>query len=190
MNSFWIQRDGEGPKAEHQGSDGHRLLAGKKAIPPELRLRHGRLECADGQAAKYLRSLRLSLTVNNLATICSYSGLTPMINSSTVNSTLGVDDKRSYPLAPHLYDGIKCQLLNRKPWKRQASIYCWYAASPAALSSCGQISGKRIRRTTIRRRSGQHTTLSILMMWLRSTTTSAATATARDCRAPAAASMI
>lgn len=52
-----------------------------------------------GKAAKYLRSLRLSLTVNNLATICSYSGLTPMINSSTVNSTLGVDDKRSYPLA-------------------------------------------------------------------------------------------
>ena len=48
---------------------------------------------------RYLQSLRLSLTVNNLATITGYSGLSPMINSSTVNSTLGVDDKRAYPLA-------------------------------------------------------------------------------------------
>ena len=48
--------------------------------------------------ARYLQSLRLSLTVNNLATISGYSGLTPMINSSSVNSTLGIDDKRTYPL--------------------------------------------------------------------------------------------
>ena len=48
---------------------------------------------------KYVRSLRLAFTVNNLATISGYSGLSPMINSSTVNSTLGVDDKRGYPLA-------------------------------------------------------------------------------------------
>ena len=48
---------------------------------------------------KYVRSLRLAFTVNNLATISGYSGLSPMINSSTVNSTLGVDDKRNYPLA-------------------------------------------------------------------------------------------
>lgn len=48
---------------------------------------------------KYVRSLRLSFTVNNLATSTSYSGLTPMINSSTVNDTLGLDDKRSYPMA-------------------------------------------------------------------------------------------
>ena len=47
---------------------------------------------------RYLQSLRLSLTVNNLATISGYSGLTPMINSSSVNSTLGIDDKRNYPL--------------------------------------------------------------------------------------------
>lgn len=47
---------------------------------------------------RYLQSLRLSLTVNNLATISGYSGLTPMINSSSVNSTLGIDDKRTYPL--------------------------------------------------------------------------------------------
>ena len=51
------------------------------------------------KAQKYIRSLRLALTVNNLATISGYSGLSPMINSSTVNSTLGVDDKRGYPLA-------------------------------------------------------------------------------------------
>ena len=45
-----------------------------------------------------IRSLRLSCSINNLATITSYSGLTPMINSSVVDSTLGVDDKRSYPV--------------------------------------------------------------------------------------------
>jgi len=48
---------------------------------------------------KYIQSLRLALTVNNLATITGYSGLSPMINSSTVNTTLGLDDKRGYPLA-------------------------------------------------------------------------------------------
>lgn len=46
---------------------------------------------------KYISSLRLSCSVNNLATITSYSGITPMINSFAVNSTLGIDDKRSYP---------------------------------------------------------------------------------------------
>ena len=47
---------------------------------------------------RYLESLRLSLTLNNVATITSYSGLTPMINSSSINGTLGLDDKRTYPL--------------------------------------------------------------------------------------------
>ena len=48
---------------------------------------------------RYFRSRSgLSLTVNNLATISGYSGLTPMINSSSVNATLGIDDKRNYPL--------------------------------------------------------------------------------------------
>lgn len=50
-------------------------------------------------ARKYVKSLRVALTCNNLATITSYSGLTPMINSSTVGSTLGLDDKNVYPLA-------------------------------------------------------------------------------------------
>ncbi len=45
-----------------------------------------------------VKGLRLSLSVNNLATITGYSGLTPMINSSVVSSTLGIDDKRSYPV--------------------------------------------------------------------------------------------
>jgi hypothetical protein len=48
---------------------------------------------------KYVKRLRLSLTVNNLATITSYSGLTPMINSSAINSTIGVDDKNVYPVS-------------------------------------------------------------------------------------------
>ena len=47
---------------------------------------------------KVLRNLRLSLSVNNVATITSYSGLTPMINSSIVNGTFGLDDKVSYPV--------------------------------------------------------------------------------------------
>ena len=42
-------------------------------------------------------SLRVSMSVNNIGTITSYSGLTPMINSFVVNNTLGIDDKRSYP---------------------------------------------------------------------------------------------
>lgn len=48
--------------------------------------------------AKYISSLRLSLSVNNLYTFTAYNGLTPLINSSVVDSTLGIDDKRSYPV--------------------------------------------------------------------------------------------
>lgn len=44
-----------------------------------------------------ISAMRLSLSVNNLATITAYHGLTPMINSSVVNNTLGIDDKRSFP---------------------------------------------------------------------------------------------
>ena len=42
--------------------------------------------------------MRLSCSVNSLGAITGYSGLTPMINSHVVNSTLGIDDKRSYPV--------------------------------------------------------------------------------------------
>lgn len=45
-----------------------------------------------------IRSLRVSCNVSNLGTITGYSGQTPMINSYVVNSTMGIDDKRNYPL--------------------------------------------------------------------------------------------
>lgn len=56
--------------------------------------------------AKYISSLRLSCSVNNLATITAYSGLTPMVNSSAVNSTLGVDDKSNYPVYRSFMFGV------------------------------------------------------------------------------------
>ena len=55
--------------------------------------------------SRYIQSMRLSVAVNNLATFTSYSGLTPMINSSIISDTLGIDDKnvtppyRSYTMA-------------------------------------------------------------------------------------------
>lgn len=50
---------------------------------------------------KYLKNLRITFSVNNLATITGYSGLSPMINSSVVNTDkdLGMDNKRFYPIA-------------------------------------------------------------------------------------------
>ena len=45
-----------------------------------------------------IRSLRVSCNICNLGTITGYKGLTPMINSYVVNSTMGIDDKRNYPL--------------------------------------------------------------------------------------------
>ena len=47
--------------------------------------------------SRAIAAMRLSLSVNNLATITAYSGLTPMINSYVSDGTLGIDDKRSYP---------------------------------------------------------------------------------------------
>jgi len=55
---------------------------------------------------RVISRLRLSLTIEDLGTITGYSGLTPMINSSTVNSTLGVDDKNIYPVSRSYYLGI------------------------------------------------------------------------------------
>ena len=46
-----------------------------------------------------MSTFRLAFSVNNLATITGYSGLTPIINSTVIDSTLGVDDKRSYPVS-------------------------------------------------------------------------------------------
>ena len=47
--------------------------------------------------SRYISKMRVACSVNNLATITSYSGLTPIINSSVVDPTLGVDDKRTIP---------------------------------------------------------------------------------------------
>ena len=48
--------------------------------------------------SKFVRSLRVSCNISNLGTITGYRGMTPMINSYVVNSTMGIDDKRNYPL--------------------------------------------------------------------------------------------
>ena len=48
--------------------------------------------------SKFVCSLRVSCNISNLGTITGYRGLTPMINSYVVNSTMGIDDKRNYPL--------------------------------------------------------------------------------------------
>ena len=48
---------------------------------------------------KAIKNLRVTFSVNNLATITGYSGLSPLINSTTVGGDLGVDDKRFYPLS-------------------------------------------------------------------------------------------
>lgn len=59
------------------------------------------------KGAKFIKSLHLALSVNNIYTFTAYTGLTPLINSAsltrqsegtTTYGTLGVDDKRIYPL--------------------------------------------------------------------------------------------
>lgn len=55
----------------------------------------------------WIQNLHLGLAVNNVCTFTGYSGLTPMINSASLGridegtgktGTLGVDNKRIYPL--------------------------------------------------------------------------------------------
>ena len=53
----------------------------------------------DTKNIKGINSLRVTFSVNNLATITGYSGLSPMINSTTVGGNLGIDDKQFYPLS-------------------------------------------------------------------------------------------
>ena len=48
--------------------------------------------------SRHIQGLRISASVNNLATITGYSGLTPMINSHVINGTLGIDDKNTLPV--------------------------------------------------------------------------------------------
>ena len=59
--------------------------------------------------ARLIQGLRLSASVNNLATITGYSGLTPIINSSVVNSSLGLDDKRTLPVYRSFTIGMRIQ---------------------------------------------------------------------------------
>lgn len=59
--------------------------------------------------SRYISALRVSASVNNIATITSYSGLTPMINNYIVSSTLGIDDKRSYPVFRTWSMGVSIQ---------------------------------------------------------------------------------
>ena len=59
--------------------------------------------------SKSVKSIRLSACINNLATITGYSGLTPMINSYVVNGTLGIDDKRTYPIYRTFSLGVSIQ---------------------------------------------------------------------------------
>ena len=58
------------------------------------------------KASRTIDRLRLALTVEHLGTITRYSGLTPMINSSSAGGTLGVDDKNIYPVTRSYYLGV------------------------------------------------------------------------------------
>ena len=59
--------------------------------------------------SKYIQALRVSASVNNLATITGYSGLTPMINSSVISGTLGIDDKNTMPVYRSFTFGLSIQ---------------------------------------------------------------------------------
>lgn len=61
----------------------------------------------DALNCKYVENIRLALSCNNVYTFTGYSGLTPLINSASLSrqsegtttyGTIGVDDKRIYPL--------------------------------------------------------------------------------------------
>lgn len=59
--------------------------------------------------SRHIQALRLSASVNNLATITGYSGITPMINSSVINGTLGIDDKNVIPVYRSYTLGLSIQ---------------------------------------------------------------------------------
>ena len=58
------------------------------------------------KAMRVINRLRLSLTIDDLGTITGYSGLTPIINSSSAGGTLGVDDKNIYPVTRSYHLGV------------------------------------------------------------------------------------
>ena len=47
---------------------------------------------------KWIQNLRLAFSCNNIFTLTSYKGLTPMINSASLSDNIGLDDKQIYPL--------------------------------------------------------------------------------------------
>ena len=53
---------------------------------------------------KWINNIRLAFSVNNICTLTSYDGLTPMINSANLmkpngdSDNIGLDDKNIYPL--------------------------------------------------------------------------------------------
>ncbi len=59
--------------------------------------------------SRHVKRMRVSVSVNNLATITGYSGLTPMINSSVINGTLGIDDKQIAPVYRSYTLGLSVQ---------------------------------------------------------------------------------
>ena len=59
--------------------------------------------------SKFMSALRLSCSVNNIATFTAYSGTSPMINSYVVNATLGIDDKDVYPVYRSFAIGVGIQ---------------------------------------------------------------------------------
>ena len=59
--------------------------------------------------SRFVQNLRLSASVNNLVTITGYSGLTPMINSSVIDGTLGIDDKNIMPVYRSYTIGLSIQ---------------------------------------------------------------------------------
>ena len=59
--------------------------------------------------SRFIQNLRVSASVNNLATFTGYSGLTPMINSSVIDGSLGVDDKRTMPVYRSYTFGLSIQ---------------------------------------------------------------------------------
>ena len=48
---------------------------------------------------KWVKSMRVTASVNNLYTFTNYTGLSPMINNTVMNDNMGIDDKRFYPLS-------------------------------------------------------------------------------------------
>ena len=60
-------------------------------------------------SSKHVQNLRVSASVNNLATITGYNGLTPMINSSVINNSLGIDDKNILPVYRRYTIGLSVQ---------------------------------------------------------------------------------